>query len=86
MLTNWKKSVEGQRSSVCEEWASERERLASAREEWESKVRAVETNLGTTVAKFYAELASHAVLHQHQQQASQPLGLENGEGWLRRRV
>jgi hypothetical protein len=35
---------------VREEWASERERLASAREEWESKVNAVETNLRTTAA------------------------------------
>jgi hypothetical protein len=29
--------------SVREEWATERERLTSAREEWESKVRSVET-------------------------------------------
>ena len=33
MLTEWKKSVEGQWSSICAEWAAERERLASAREE-----------------------------------------------------
>ncbi|KIM79867.1 hypothetical protein PILCRDRAFT_823052 [Piloderma croceum F 1598] len=78
MLNDWKKSVEGQWSSVREEWASERERLASAREEWESKVKSVETNLGTTAAKFDAGLASLAVL-QRQQQHAQALGLGNGE-------
>jgi hypothetical protein len=64
-----------------EEWPSERKRLASAREEWESKVKAVETNLRTIAAKFDAEVASLAVSQQrqHQQQASQPLGLGNGE-------
>ena len=33
MFTEWKKSVKGQWSSVLAEWAAERERLASAREE-----------------------------------------------------
>jgi hypothetical protein len=62
VLADWKKSVEGRWSPLREEWTSERERLASAREEWESKVKAVETNLRTTAAKFDAELASLAVL------------------------
>jgi hypothetical protein len=53
---------------VREEWASERERLASAREEWETKVNSVETNLGMTAAKFDAGLANLAVLQQRQQQ------------------
>jgi hypothetical protein len=57
----------------------ERKRLAPAREEWESKVKAAETNLGMTAAKFDAELARLAVLQQHhqqqQQQVSQLLGL-----------
>jgi hypothetical protein len=81
VLGDWKKSVEGQWFSVREEWAEESERLASAREEWESKVKAVETNLGTTAAKFHVGLASLAVLQQRQQQqqASRPLGLGNGE-------
>lgn len=35
-----------------------RERLTSAREEWESKVKTVETNLSTTAAKFDAGLES----------------------------
>jgi hypothetical protein len=81
VLADWKQSVEGRWSFVREEWASERERLASAREKWESKVKAVETNLRTTSAKFDAEVASLAVLQrrQQQQQASQSLGLGNGE-------
>lgn len=33
ILARWKKTVEGQRSSVCKEQAMERERLSSAREE-----------------------------------------------------
>ena len=37
MLSDWKKSVEGWSTCVREEWAAEREHLASAREEW--KVR-----------------------------------------------
>jgi hypothetical protein len=41
ILSDWKKSVEGQWPSVGEEWASERERLAFTREEWESKVKTV---------------------------------------------
>jgi hypothetical protein len=52
---------------VREERALERERLTSAREEWESKVRAVESNLGATAAKFGAGLASLAVLQQGRQ-------------------
>jgi len=44
---------------VGEEWASEQERLASARDEWESEVRAVKSDLGATAAKFGAGLATH---------------------------
>ncbi|KAJ3785861.1 hypothetical protein GGU10DRAFT_312210 [Lentinula aff. detonsa] len=45
MVTEWKKSVEGQWSNVQEEWHQERERLNRAREEWESKVRLVDDGL-----------------------------------------
>jgi hypothetical protein len=62
---------------VHKEWASEHERLASAREEWETKVKAVETSLGTTASKFDAGLASLAVLQCQQQGLA--LGLGNGE-------
>jgi hypothetical protein len=66
MLNEWKKSVEGQWSSVREEWVSERERLASAREEWEAKAKSVESSLGSANAKVDAGLASLALLqHQH---------------------
>jgi len=68
ILSIWKKSVEGQWSTVREERASERERLAFAREEWENKANSVETNLGSTAAKFESGLASLAVLECQQQQ------------------
>lgn len=45
MINEWKKSVEGQWSSVQEEWSQERERLSRAREEWESKTRLVDSGL-----------------------------------------
>ena len=51
--------------------------LASAREEWESKVKSAETNFSTSAAKFDAGLASLAVL-QRQQLHTQALGLGNG--------
>jgi len=38
------------------------------REEWETKVKGIETNLSMTAAKFDAGLASLAVLQQRQQQ------------------
>jgi hypothetical protein len=44
-LTDWKKSVEGQWSSIKEEWVSERERMKRVREEWETKIRTVDTGL-----------------------------------------
>jgi len=44
-MSEWKKSVEGQWSSVQEEWSEERERLARAREEWEERARAVDDGL-----------------------------------------
>lgn len=49
MLTEWKKSVDGQWGTVREEWSTERERLARAREEWESKVKSVEASFAARV-------------------------------------
>jgi hypothetical protein len=72
MLTEWKKTVEDQWPSMREEWASERERLNSAREEWESKVQAVEGDLGVTAAKFDAWLCCSG--------GNVSLGLEVGAG------
>ncbi|CAA7269606.1 unnamed protein product [Cyclocybe aegerita] len=45
MITEWKKSIEGQWTAVQEEWTSERERLVKAREEWETKANAVDSGL-----------------------------------------
>lgn len=63
MLAEWKRAVEGQWSSVRKECATERERLASAREEWDSNVISVKSNLGNYAAKFDAGLATLASLH-----------------------
>ena len=77
MLNEWKQTVKGQWLSVREEWASECEHLASAREEQETKVKAVETSLSTAASKFDAGLASLAVLQRQQQGLA--LGMGNGE-------
>jgi hypothetical protein len=61
MLSDWKKS------SVREEWAAERERLVSAREEWEGRVRFAES-MGE---QFDVGLAGLAVLQQQHQERSQ---------------
>ncbi|KAF9003101.1 hypothetical protein BDQ17DRAFT_1326442 [Cyathus striatus] len=45
LVTTWKKSVEGQWSSIREEWAQERERLSKAREEWETKAKSVDVGM-----------------------------------------
>lgn len=58
--------VEEQWLSKLEELASGRERLAFASEEWKNKVKDVETNLGTTAAKFESGLAGLAVLPRQQ--------------------
>ncbi|KZP11822.1 hypothetical protein FIBSPDRAFT_961987 [Athelia psychrophila] len=79
ILAEWKKTVKSQWSSVREEWATERERLPSAREEWESKVQAIESNLGNTTAKLDAGLATLALL-QCQQGATSGFGLIGGGG------
>jgi hypothetical protein len=41
--------------------------MVSVRDEWEMKVKAVETSLGTTAAKFDAGLASLPMLQRQQQ-------------------
>ncbi|PFH47881.1 hypothetical protein AMATHDRAFT_114022, partial [Amanita thiersii Skay4041] len=45
MLSEWKRSVQGQWSFVQEEWTHERERLNRAREEFEAKSRQMEVGL-----------------------------------------
>ena len=60
MLNQWKKNVEGRWSTVQEEWTEERDRLRRARDEWEARVKAVESGLETTAAKVDSGLASLA--------------------------
>jgi hypothetical protein len=74
MLSDWKMSVGGQWSSVREEWAADRERLASARDEWEGRVRAVES-IGE---RFDVGLAGFASLQQQQQEERSSAGM-NGD-------
>ncbi|KAG6839549.1 hypothetical protein C0991_001581, partial [Blastosporella zonata] len=45
MVSEWKKGMEGQWSSVREDWDKERSRLAAAREQWEGQVRSLDTGL-----------------------------------------
>jgi hypothetical protein len=74
MMAEWKKSVEGQWSSVREEWVDERERLAKARDEFEGKLRQVDNGL-ERVASLQTTLLSQqqqfqAQFQQQQQQIS----------------
>ncbi|KAH7921658.1 hypothetical protein BV22DRAFT_1132085 [Leucogyrophana mollusca] len=62
MVNEWKKSVEGQWSAVQEEWTQERERLSKAREEWEHKVKSLESGLD---AKVSAGVASVVAMQAH---------------------
>jgi len=51
VVSQWKKTVEGQWSSVQEEWVSERERLRKATEEWERRQREIETTVEVAVTR-----------------------------------
>lgn len=74
MMAEWKKSVEGQWSTVREEWVDERERLAKARDEFENKLRQVDnglervTTLQTTLLSQQQQI--QAQFQQQQQQIS----------------
>lgn len=58
ILNDWKSSVEGQWSSVREEWTDERERLKRAKDEFESKIKSVEDNMNSAATKVESGLAS----------------------------
>jgi hypothetical protein len=73
MLAEGEKLVKGQWSPIREEWALEREQLASARGEWEAKVRSMESNLSAAATMFDAWLITL------QQQQQQQYGIGNGE-------
>ena len=72
-LTEWKKSFKGQWSFVPAELAAERERLASALEEWKSKLRLTWV---LWLRKFDGGMASLVVLQRQQQQRG--LGMRVG--------
>ncbi|KAH9072878.1 hypothetical protein EDB83DRAFT_2568673 [Lactarius deliciosus] len=77
-VNEWKKGVEGQWGGVQEEWAQERARLARARDEWESRVHAVEKGLEGTIAKVDAGLTAleqQRLPFQHKQNGSARSGL-----------
>ncbi|KAA1472369.1 hypothetical protein DENSPDRAFT_821141 [Dentipellis sp. KUC8613] len=65
LIVEWKKSVEGQWSGVQEEWAQERTRLSKAHDEWETRMRIVESSVGAATEKLDVGLAN---LQQQQQQ------------------
>jgi hypothetical protein len=85
LMSEWKKTVEGQWSSVQEEWSEERERLARARDEWEARARAVDSGLermrgvqrGIVRAQEVLEGQLGAVLHQ--QAGKNHVGWANGD-------
>lgn len=70
MLNEWKKNVEGRWSGVQEEWNDERDRLRRAREEWEARIRTMETGLESTKSKVESSLASLASFQVGQHQAN----------------
>ncbi|KAL0958532.1 hypothetical protein HGRIS_000673 [Hohenbuehelia grisea] len=56
VLAEFKKSVEGQWSTVRNEWAEERSRLAKVAEEWEARAKRVDNGLG--VLQLHAATSS----------------------------
>lgn len=76
MLADWKKGVEGQWTDVKEEWTHERARLNKAREDWESKTKVIESNLGGVIARVDSGLAS--IVRMQQQQQAQNGNANNG--------
>jgi len=57
MMTEWKKGVEGQWGSIREEWTQERDSPAKAREEFENRLRQVDSGLEKVVS-FQSTLVS----------------------------
>ena len=78
LVNEWKKGVEGQWGGVQEEWAQERARLARARDEWESRVNAVEKGLEGTIAKVdagFTALEQQRLPLPHKQNGNAHVGL-----------
>ncbi|KAF8063539.1 hypothetical protein FPV67DRAFT_1585724 [Lyophyllum atratum] len=68
MVLEWKKSMEGQWTSVREDWDKERERLNQAREQWEGQVRSMDSGLEKLGAATAALKAQQEQIQQQQQQ------------------
>ncbi|KAJ2912943.1 hypothetical protein MD484_g7470, partial [Candolleomyces efflorescens] len=69
-ITDWMKNVEGKWATVQEEWKEERERLSKAREEWERRVRLVDSglerlNAATHSLSSIASSSSHPLGYQY---------------------
>ncbi|GLB42942.1 putative cell cycle arrest in response to pheromone-related protein [Lyophyllum shimeji] len=79
MVLEWKKSMEGQWSSVREDWDKERERLYQAREQWESHVRSMDEKFNAQTAALQAQQEQIQRQQQQQQQQLQHVGLANGD-------
>jgi len=78
MVTEWKKGVEGQRGSVREAWTQERDRLAKAREEFENRLRQVDSGLEKVVSLQSTLVGQQQQMQvQIQQQQQQLLALNN---------
>lgn len=75
LINEWKKGVEGQWGGVQEEWAQERARLGRARDEWESRVHAVEKGLEGNTAKVDAALEQQRLPFPHKQNGNARSGL-----------
>ena len=69
MFSEWKKGVEGQWSTVQDEWADERDRMRKAKEEVDVRLRNIEEGVGSNVSKFETGLATLVAL---QAQLSRP--------------
>ncbi|KAF4564093.1 hypothetical protein EYR36_003345 [Pleurotus pulmonarius] len=63
LMTDWKKNVDGQWSSMREEWSEGQARLAKASEEWEAKMKQVDSKLATLNAVSDPPLANGADDH-----------------------
>ncbi|KAJ8701196.1 hypothetical protein PTI98_000011 [Pleurotus ostreatus] len=65
LMTDWKKNVDGQWSSMREEWSEERARLAKASEEWETKIKQVDSKLTALTTVSDPPLAAGPDDHQN---------------------
>ncbi|THH23256.1 hypothetical protein EUX98_g7920 [Antrodiella citrinella] len=62
MFIEWKKGVEGQWSTVQEEWSEERDRMRRAKEEVDVRLRTIEDGVGSSVSKVETGMATLVAL------------------------